>query len=45
MVYIIMIFLIKNDAVKLFGNADIDFPEYYEINGEAFKRIDAYAFL
>ncbi len=35
----------KNDAVKLFGNADIDFPEYYEINGEAFKRIDAYAFL
>jgi hypothetical protein len=35
----------KSDAVKLFGNADIDFPEYYEINGEAFKRIDAYAFL
>lgn len=35
----------KNDAVKLFGSADIDFPEYYEINGEAFKRIDAYAFL
>lgn len=35
----------RNDAVKLFGNADIDFPEYYEINGEAFKRIDAYAFL
>ena len=35
----------RNDAVKLFGNADIDFPEYYEINNEAFKRIDAYAFL
>ena len=35
----------KTDAVKLFGNADIDFPEYYEINNEAFKRIDAYAFL
>ncbi len=35
----------KTDAVKMFGNADIDFPEYYEINGEAFKRIDAYAFL
>ncbi len=35
----------KTDAVKMFGNADIDFPEYYETNGEAFKRIDAYAFL
>lgn len=35
----------KTDAVKLFGNADIDFPEYYEINSAAFKRIDAYAFL
>jgi hypothetical protein len=35
----------KTDAVKLFGNADIDFSEYYEINDEAFKRIDAYAFL
>jgi 5-methylcytosine-specific restriction protein B len=35
----------KTDAVKLFGNADIDFPEYYEINCAAFKRIDAYAFL
>ncbi|MDF2800393.1 MAG: uncharacterized protein K0S61_296 [Anaerocolumna sp.] len=34
----------KTDAVKLFGNADIDFPEYYETNNEAFKRIDAYAF-
>ena len=35
----------KTDAVKLFGDADIDFPEYYEVNSEAFKRIDAYAFL
>lgn len=35
----------KSDAVKLFGNADIDFPEYYEIHSAAFKRIDAYAFL
>lgn len=35
----------KNDAVKLFGNADIDFPEYYEVNDAAFMRIDAYAFL
>ncbi len=34
----------KTDAVKLFGNADIDLPEYYEINRAAFKRIDAYAF-
>ena len=35
----------KTDVVKMFGNAEIDFSEYYEINGEAFKRIDAYAFL
>jgi 5-methylcytosine-specific restriction protein B len=35
----------KNDAMKLFGNADIDFPDYYEINSSAFMRIDAYAFL
>jgi len=35
----------KNDAVKLFGNADVDFPDYYEINSAAFTRIDAYAFL
>lgn len=39
-------FIIKRtDAVKYFGNAYIDLPEYYEINQEAFKRIDAYAFL
>jgi 5-methylcytosine-specific restriction protein B len=35
----------KTDVVKLFGNADIDFTEYYEVNIKAFKRIDAYAFL
>jgi 5-methylcytosine-specific restriction protein B len=35
----------KSDAHKLFGNADIDLPVYYEINDEAFMRIDAYAFL
>jgi 5-methylcytosine-specific restriction protein B len=35
----------KSDAVKLFGNADIDYPEFYEVNREAFKRIEAYAFL
>jgi len=31
--------------VKLFGNADIDFPEYYEVNSAAFEEVDAYAFL
>jgi hypothetical protein len=35
----------KADAIKLFGNADIDFPEYYEINSAAFREVDAYAFL
>lgn len=35
----------KTDAVKLFGNADIDFPEYYEINSAAFREVDAYAFI
>lgn len=34
----------KTDAVKLFGNVDIDFPEYYEINSTAFREVDAYAF-
>lgn len=39
-------FIVKRtDAVKLFGNADINFTEYYEVNSKAFKRIDAYAFL
>lgn len=35
----------KTDALKLFGNADIDFPEYYEINSAAFREVDAYAFI
>ena len=35
----------KTDALKLFGDADVNFPDYYEINSEAFMRIDAYAFL
>ena len=35
----------KSDAVKLFGNVDIDYPEFYEVNKEAFKKIEAYAFL
>lgn len=35
----------KTDAVKLFGNAEINLPEYYEVNSEAFTRNDAYAFL
>ena len=35
----------KANTVKLFGNADIDFPEYYEVNSAAFEEVDAYAFL
>ncbi|NCU27121.1 hypothetical protein EOM86_10440, partial [Candidatus Nomurabacteria bacterium] len=35
----------KTDALKLFGNADIDFTEYYEINSAAFREVDAYAFI
>jgi 5-methylcytosine-specific restriction protein B len=39
-------FIVKrSDAIKLFGTVDIDFPDYFEINSEAFKRIDAYAFI
>ena len=38
-------FIVKKTAVKLFGNADIDFPEYYEINSTAFRKAEAYAFL
>lgn len=30
---------------KLFGNTDVDFPEYYMINSEAFSRIETYEFL
>ncbi|RLL86701.1 AAA family ATPase [Mesotoga sp. BH458_6_3_2_1] len=32
----------KTDTVDLFGGAEIDFPEYYEVNREAFKMIEAY---
>jgi hypothetical protein len=35
----------KTDAIELFRNTEIDFPEYYEINHDAFKRVEAYAFL
>lgn len=39
-------FIVKKRADnKLFGNTDVDFPEYYVINSEAFLRIEAYAFL
>jgi ADP-ribosylglycohydrolase len=33
----------KNDSTKLFGNAEADFPGYYEINNEAFTKVDSYA--
>ena len=32
----------KSDTIDLFGGAEIDFPEYYEVNREAFKMIEAY---
>ncbi|RAM58204.1 hypothetical protein DS66_06045 [Mesotoga sp. SC_3PWM13N19] len=32
----------KSVTVDLFGSAEIDFPEYYEVNREAFKMIEAY---
>lgn len=35
----------KNDAATLFGDSSADYPEYYEINREAFTIIDAYAFI
>ena len=35
----------KTDIHELFGNTDIDFSEYYEVNREAFKRNEAYAFM
>ena len=34
----------KTDAMKLFGDADVNFPDYHEINNDAFMRIDAYAY-
>lgn len=33
----------KSDAEGLFGNTDGDLPEYYDVNKEAFTRIEAYA--
>jgi 5-methylcytosine-specific restriction protein B len=39
-------FIIKKTSVaNLFGNSDVDYPEYYEINRDAFTIIDAYAFM
>ncbi|MGY4686732.1 AAA family ATPase [Petrotoga sp. DB-2] len=39
-------FIVKKRADnKLFGNTDVDFPEYYVINSEAFSGIEAYEFL
>lgn len=39
-------FIIKKiDADTMFGNSQRNFPEYYEINDQAFQRIEAYAFL
>ena len=38
-------FVVKKNVMELFGNANIDHPEYYEVNREAFKRIEAYEFL
>ena len=35
----------KSETAKLFGDAEIDRPKYYEINREAFKEKDAYDFL
>lgn len=35
----------KSDVSKLFGNVDVNLSEYYEINSEAFMRIDSYAFM
>lgn len=35
----------KAGTAFIFGNADIDYPEYYEVNKEAFRDINAYAFL
>lgn len=32
----------KTDTVDLFDGGEIDFPEYYEVNREAFKMIEAY---
>ncbi|MCE5224464.1 MAG: AAA family ATPase [Porphyromonadaceae bacterium] len=35
----------KTDIYELFGDTDINFSEYYEVNREAFKENEAYAFI
>jgi len=35
----------KTDAVTWFGDTEVDVPDYYEINNDAFARIESYAFL
>jgi hypothetical protein len=34
----------KNDVNKLFGNTVVDYPNYYQVNHDAFRRIEAYAY-
>ena len=34
----------KNDVNKLFGNTEVDYPNYYQVNHEAFLKIEAYAY-
>ena len=35
----------KNDVQALFGNSEMDLDDYFEINDEAFIKVEAYAFL
>lgn len=35
----------KTDTINLFGNVDLEFDEYYIVNNEAFREIEAYAYL
>ncbi|NLW88243.1 MAG: AAA domain-containing protein [Clostridiaceae bacterium] len=35
----------KNDVQALFGNSEMDLDDYFEINDEAFMKVEAYAFL
>jgi 5-methylcytosine-specific restriction endonuclease McrBC GTP-binding regulatory subunit McrB len=34
----------KNDVNKLFGSTEVDYPNYYQVNHDAFRRIEAYAY-
>ncbi|MDP3305786.1 MAG: AAA family ATPase [Erysipelotrichaceae bacterium] len=34
----------KNDVNKLFGNTEVEYPNYYQVNHDAFRRIEAYAY-